>query len=267
MKIISKKIMASAICSTLLITFPVSFINPTSSYAAERVVENNMEFSVENSSSTANTHNFSLVNSENNIDIDINYAENSVTVNTITNGTEEHTFTYNKSEGFAILDGKIMNIEIIEPEFVIDSEETSLPRISAFAAPSATPVFVAPGSISFSEPVDGLGRIVTAIAGVIVIADMLGVSLPKKVIEKKVSNWLTLMGLGSAIALNTFKGSLTYGLYRTKDKFNTGYPGSINQYQYKFRYQDIAVDATLLGKSMNLYFEEVGNWWFQSKPM
>lgn len=260
--------MASAICTTLLITGTVSFINPTSSYAAERVVENNMEFRVEKSSSTANTHNFSLVNSDNNIDIDIKYTENSVvTVKTITNGTEEHTFIYNKSDAFATLDGEIMNLEIDEPDFSINSEESLSPRTSTFAAPSSTPVYVSLGNISFSEPVNGLGKIITTIAGVIVIADLLGVSLPKKVIEKKVSNWLTLMGLGSAIALNTFSGSLTYDLYRTKDKFNTGYNGSINQYQYKFRYRDIAVKAVLLGKSMNLYFEEVGSWWFQSKPM
>ncbi len=258
--------MTSVLCSTLLVAGPVSFINPTNSYAAESVVENNTEFSVENSRSTANTHNFSLVNVDTSIDVDIKYTDNTVTVNTITNGTEVHTFTYNELDGFALLDGKIMNLEINEPDFVIDSEETLSPIFSTFSTPSDAPVFVSPGSISFSEQVDGVGKIVTAIAGVIVLAKLIGVSLPKKVIETKVSDALTLIGLGTAITLNTMSGSFTYGLYRTKDKFNTGYPGSINQYQYKFRYQDMAVNSSILGKSMNIKFDEVGSWWFQSKP-
>ncbi|QPQ30099.1 hypothetical protein [Lysinibacillus sp. JNUCC 51] len=91
---ISNKIMISVLCSSLLAAGPVSFINPTNSYAAESDVENNTGFNVENSTSTANTHNFSLVNSDTNIDVDIKYTDNTVTVTTITNGAEEHTFTY-----------------------------------------------------------------------------------------------------------------------------------------------------------------------------
>jgi len=259
--------MTYVLCSSLLVAGPVSFINPTNSYAAESDVENDTGFSVENSTSTADTHNFSLVNPDTTIDVNIKYTDEIVTVTTITNGAEEHTFTYNHSNSFALLDGKIMNLEINEPNFVIDSEETLSPRISPFATPSATPVFVSPGNISFSESVDSVGKIVAVITGAVVLAKMLGVTLPKKLIETKVQDALTLIGLGSAIALNTMSGSFTYGLYRTKDKFYTGYPGSINSYQYKFRYQDMAVKASILGKSMNINFSEVGSWWFQSKPM
>ncbi|WP_427108205.1 hypothetical protein [Lysinibacillus xylanilyticus] len=266
MKILNKT-MISVLCSSLLAAGPVRFINPTNSYAAESDVENNTGFNVENSTSTANTHNFSLVNPDTNIDVDIKYTDNTVTVTTITNGAEEHTFTYNQSNGFALLDGKIMNLEINEPDFVIDSEETLSPQISLFATPSDKPVFVSPGNISFSESVDSVGKVVAVITGAVVLAKMIGVTLPKKLIETKVQDALTLIGLGSAIALNTMSGSFTYGLYRTKDKFYTGYPGSVNSYQYKFRYQDMAVNASLLGKTMNINFSEVGSWWFQSKPM
>lgn len=251
---ISKKMMASVLCSSLFVAGPASFINPSSSFAAE----NDTGYTIVNSSSTANTHNFSLVNLNNKVDVDMVETDESITIKTITNG-EENTIIYNKSYGSATLNGEKMNLKVSEPEFVIDES------LSLFA--SDTPVYVSSGNVSFAESVDGLGKIVVVITAAILLAKATGIAIPKKVVETKVADALSWAGIGTTIAMNTFKGSLTYKLYRTTDKFNTGYPGSINQYQYKYRYQDFSVDATLVGKSLNIYFDEVGSWWFQDKPM
>lgn len=264
---ISKKLLASVLGSALFVTGPISFINPTKALAAENEVVNISEFSIENSISTANTHSFSLVRSNDVIDVDIQYLEDSVIVNTITNGTEVSTFTYNKNDDFAMVNGEKMYLKFNEPNFVIDSENTLLPEISTLATPSDKPVFVSPGNIEFSKEVSSIGLMVTVIGGVIGLANLMGVSLPNKIVEKKVADWLSVVGLGTTFALSTMKGSFTYGLYRTTDKFYTGYPGSVNSYQYKFRYEDMAIKGSLLGYNMSIPFGVIGSWWFQSKPM
>lgn len=62
-------------------------------------------------------------------------------------------------------------------------------------------------------------------------------------------------------------GTWKADLVRTKDKFNTGYPGSINQYQYKFRYQDINSSLIIGPWKIDFAVDNVGDWWFQDKPM
>jgi len=106
---------ASVLCSSLFVAGPASFINPSSSFAAE----NDTGYTIVNSSSTANTHNFSLVNSNNKVDVYMVETDESITIKTITNG-EEHIIIYNKSDGSATLNGEKMNLKVSEPEFVID---------------------------------------------------------------------------------------------------------------------------------------------------
>jgi len=266
-----KKMMASVLSSALFVAAPINIINPTNTFATGHVSESSTdEFKVENSIITEDTQSFSLVSSDVVIDFDIKYENDNVTVKTITNDMEAHSFTYNKSDDFAIIDGEIMELEFyefIDSNLVVSELDESLSPINSTRSTKKlddTPVYVTSSNISFSKEVSSIGNTVTVIGGVIAVASLMGVTIPKKVIEKKVADWASVAGLATYFTIKTFSGSFTYDLYRTKDKFDTGYGGTSKQ--YKFRYQNMKIKGSLWKYSIEIKFSEIGNWWWQSKP-
>ncbi|WCH45853.1 hypothetical protein [Lysinibacillus sp. OF-1] len=251
----SKKIIASALCSTML--FASSSVCIPNAYASEIAPT---EYRVVDSVTTDSSLNFNLVNSLNNIDINVEYTDDGFVVNSLNNGNEKSTLIYNSSTGIATLNGKDINLEITEPDFNADTNSD----MSVYATDY---VYVAPASLSFKGVATSFSDVATLMTGVIVIGAWLGVKLPNKLVSDKVSKALGAIGVTALIVERQVSGTWKADLVRTKDKFNTGYPGSINQYQYKFRYQDINSSLTIGPWKIDFAVDSVGDWWFQDKPM
>lgn len=75
-----------------------SIFVPNSTFAAENMITGT-GFNVVNSEITDSTHSFTLVNSDNEIDIDIKNTVDGFIVNTVANDTETSTLIYNSSTG------------------------------------------------------------------------------------------------------------------------------------------------------------------------
>lgn len=264
---LSKKVLASLIGATLFITGPLSVVNPAKTFASERNMMNNTQVKIANSLITENSNKFSLEVSDAIIDVDINYTDNGVRVETITNGTEENIFIYNKDTNIAMMNNRVINIEFneyIEPELIYNSDEFLNSGFSTFASPDDTPVYVVTRDMAFSDVVGTIGAIVGVIAGVIAIANLAGIAIPAILIQAKVADWLSVIGMGLTFASMPLNGKFTFKLYRTKDMFDTGYGGVSKQ--YKYRYQDLRTEGKLGNLPMNIQLVDKGNWWWQSKP-
>jgi len=249
---------ASTLCSTMLFASNSIFV-PNSTFAAENTITGT-GFNVVDSEITDSTHSFTLVNSDNDIYIDIENNDDGFIVNTVANDTETSTLIYNSSTGIATLDDEIFNCELTEPDFNADSNS----EVSVYANDY---VYVSSAKINFDATVGGIAAVATAMTVAGLLSKWFGVSIGKKLVETKVADALSAIGVSTLIGTNVLDGEWRSDLVRTKEKFNTGYPGSINQYQYKFRYQNIHSYLTIGSYKINFAIDNVGDWWFQDKPM
>ncbi|MCY9548499.1 hypothetical protein [Lysinibacillus xylanilyticus] len=254
--VISKKIIASALCSTMLFASSGICV-PNSAYAAENTITG---FNIVDSVTTDSTHSFTLVDSNNDIDIDIEYTDDGFIVNTVANDTETSTLIYNRSTGIATLDGEIFKFELTEPDFNADSNS----GVSAFANDY---VYVSSAKLNFEGSVDAISKIAGVMTAATLISQWLGVNISKTLVEKKVQTALSAIGVLTLVGSNLLKGEWKADLVRTTEKYNTGYPGSINQWQYKLRYQNINSSLTVAGHKIDFAVDNVGDWYFQDKPM
>ncbi|GEK35331.1 hypothetical protein [Kurthia sibirica] len=181
--------------------------------------------------------------------------EHTFTLKTEVKGTnEKHSLTYTKGNDYFVMDGE--EIPIYFDEFV---KNTSQSNISLFASSDSTPVYVSSGSLNIGKTVTTIGAIVTIIGGGLAILSLAGVTIATGTITSIVSNWASVIGLGTLAAGYTFNGKITFDQYRTKGLFD---PGMGKGKAHKLRFQDVRAIGTVKGKSMDKQLLNYGSWWF-----
>ena len=169
---------------------------------------------------------------------------------------EKNVFVYDRKNKTATLNGKDINLKF--EQFV----DTNLVESNLqYATGAYTPIYMTTQSISFDEVVNSISVIATVIGGVIAVASLTGLVLPS--IAGVISNWAGAVGLGSLTAGYYCSGNFSYKLYRTKDPVQFG---EASWPQIAYRYQDSKVNFTVKNKTMYHSYNQIGSWWYGSKP-
>ncbi|RAP29237.1 hypothetical protein C2W64_04184 [Brevibacillus laterosporus] len=189
---------------------------------------------------------------------------NTVHVETVTIGNEDHTLVFDTATNIATLDGKKVKITPFFDETLRNDDKTQ----GVSAKGIYDPVYYMSFKIDLDEQVTTIGEISTAIGGGIFagakILGKLAIKIPYEKIFSKVSDWATGVGFVTLIAGKTMDGYIQFNQYRTNGKVQTGMGG---KELYQYRFQDTSVYFKLFNfKPFDHQFNDVGDWFFAEKP-
>lgn len=179
--------------------------------------------------------------------------ENNMEVYTTTNSGESHYVTANKNDDFFIMDGEKIPVN---KTTVVEKDELAISEKAARGA--WDPVYVSTGKVEIGNTIASVGALCTIIGAGIVIASLAGVSITSASITSTVSNWASMIGLGSLVAGFFFRGDIKYKLYKTKSPVKPP-TGTLKT---AYRFQDVRSVGTIKGKNMNLLLKSAGSWWW-----
>ncbi|TPG71019.1 hypothetical protein EEL32_24670 [Brevibacillus laterosporus] len=189
---------------------------------------------------------------------------NTVHVETVTIGKEDHTLVFDTATNIATLDGKEVKITPFFDETLRNDDKTQ----GVSAKGIYDPVYYMSFKIDLDEQVTSLGEIATAIGGAILVGGYIGgkrgIFISHKEILNIVSNWATFVGFVTLAVGKSMDGHIQFNQYKTNGKVQTGMGG---KELYQYRFQDTSVYFKLLNfKAFNHQFNDVGDWFFAEKP-
>ena len=242
---------------------------------AQTSTESTSNTTVTNSTTSVDTTSFNIVQDKYTITYTIKKLDSKTTqVDTITTNAsnkivEKHTAIYNPENGYMLLDGKKLAVNFQKTynssKASINTVQSNIAlanNVNTASVSEWTPVYVGSAYYSFSDTITGIGIVCTVVGGVIAGAALAGVAIAKTAIASSISNWASVVGLGSLVAGYYLNGGFYFDEYRTYGPVTTPYGST----QYEYRYQNACVKFTLKGYSYNQVFSSIGDWFMASKP-